>query len=98
MLAATSALHRDVPGLRSKSSRSSSARAAEKDALARRDPDHVPVYLPRGECRSEAGLTSSTGLGEEDAVEWLEAIDGLEGVADVEQRWKSSWRQSIRAM
>lgn len=107
ILAASSALHRDVPSLRTKPRYSggsgsrvpSSGRATGppgKDVA--KDGDRVPPYRARGEARVEGSVSGPGGLGEEDKLGWLAEVDSLEGVAGLEQRWGGGWSQSVRAM
>lgn len=103
ILAASSALHRDVPSLRNKPRYSGSSRVPSRTnpALAQggtKDADSIPPYRARGEAREEGSLSGPNGLGEEDKLGWLGAVDTLEGVAELEQRWGGGWSQSVRAM
>jgi dynactin-4 len=104
ILAASSALHRDVPSLRNKPRYSGSSRVPSRGhpTLAAqgnsKDTDSIPLYRARGEARDEGSISGPGGLAEEDKIGWLGAVETLEGVAELEQRWGGGWSQSIRAM
>ena len=94
--AASSALKRNVPALRTKP-RSSVGRGSVELLRSSGDGDELVPYRARGDARTEAGLTTPVGLGEEDSALWLGQVEDLDGVAPLESRWASAWRQSIRA-
>jgi hypothetical protein len=94
--AASSALKRSVPALRTKG-RSSVGRTSVELPRSSGDGDELAPYRARGDTRSEAGLTTPVGLGEEDSALWLGQVEDLDGVAPLEARWASAWRQLIRA-
>lgn len=93
--AASSALKRNVPGLRAKP-RHSTGRSVDAPKSSG-DGDEPGPYRARGDARTEAGLTTPSCLGEDDSVLWLGQVEDLDGVAGRDARWASSWRQSIRA-
>lgn len=93
--AASSALKRNVPSLRTKP-RYSAGRPVDPPKTSG-DGDELKPYRARGEARIEAGITTPACLGEDDSVDWLSQVEDLDGVADLDSRWTSSWHQSIRA-
>lgn len=98
MANASSALARDVPGLR-QSTRSSGGRTysnpkAPSPGLKGKDAWDSVAYKSRLEA------ASGVGMGQENDIEWVKELDeknGIEAVADVEQRWLSSWMQSMKS-
>lgn len=98
--ASTSAalLRRSVPAIRTKSRSSIGSRSSNfEPPRSSGDGDELAPYRARGDSRTEAGLTTPFGLGDEDSALWLGQVEDLDGVAPLESRWTSAWRQSIRA-
>ncbi|KAG8935748.1 hypothetical protein FRC02_006557 [Tulasnella sp. 418] len=90
--AASSALARDIPGLR-RSTIGNRGVAGQAKSSGKKGADEAtdPLYRSRIEVAAGMGLTS------ENEVEWLKMLDNPEPVADLEQRWVGSWFQSMKA-
>ncbi|KAG8901446.1 hypothetical protein FRB99_005304 [Tulasnella sp. 403] len=95
--AASSALARDIPGLRTgpRRSYSSGKTPPQQKSLKRgRDEWESALYKSRLEAASGGGMRL------ESEMEWIKSLNevyGIEQVSDVEQRWSSSWVQSMKA-
>ncbi|CED84481.1 Dynactin, subunit p62 [Phaffia rhodozyma] len=92
LLAATSALRRDVPSLRTASSTSRSSRQpAPKFGI-----EDLRPYEARMDADLPADQIGSGRLGEPELVDWLGAKDSLCDVVGLEARWTNSWRQPVQ--
>ncbi len=97
--AASSALARDVPGLR-QGPRTAGGRTFSNPKIPSKEvrgnsPDlDNAVYKPRLEAAAGVGMSMELEL---DWIKKLDTINGINEVSEVEQRWLSSWMPSMKA-
>jgi dynactin-4 len=88
--AASAALARDIPGVNKYNPLARSARS-NKDKTANKD--EMPEYRSRVDISSASGR--GTGGGEAD-VDYMRHLESVNEVANLEQRWVSSWATSLQ--